>query len=699
LSTFADRLRQVPAIARRALHRMGVRSRRTAHALVQSGPGRIPGAVLHAEWDGLKISIGGWAHTRSHDIAAVVLHVDGVARGVAAYGLQTPEITPGVPATRRPAAGWAGDVYMPAVTRGQHLIEATVVQRNGLADRIGGVIAARPAQGAFPLGFVDWPGDGAVIEPPLAHVGGWIRHDEGYTRIEVSFDADPDRGVTAGPVQRARILGQHRPDLAKLLNEPLATLAGWDAWVLTPDVERPTEVTLRVEAFKGAEPHFMASRRVTITPAERIEPERDRLQLLSSRVQLAGRAAAGSSRPVTVLVATHQLGLGGGQLYLHELLRHLPREGDIRCHVFSQADGCLRDDLESWGAHVHIVGAPPIDGLGYEAKMLELVTLAATLQPGVVIANTAGSFWGVDLAQRLGIPSIWAIHESFTPDHFLAIGFPGRPDRHVAGKFRQAFSDAAATIYEAGPTRDLFEGLTPAGRALRLDYGIDLERIDAFTERTDRAKLRREQNLGDGDLAIVCVGTLEPRKAQGVLSAAFAAIADDFPQAQLFLVGDSPSDFSNGLHALVDRLGLAGRVHLIPVTPQIDDWYLLADAFVLSSDIESLPMSVLEAMAFGVPVVASAIFGLPELIDHGHNGFLFRPGDLAETTTALRTVLNLSPDERARVGRTARELVHATRDSRRYAASYRRLIDQLVRQPDILPRPALATLPDGAAHD
>jgi D-inositol-3-phosphate glycosyltransferase len=687
------RRRSARIIVRRVLKRVGARYRRTAHAMACLGPGRVAGVVLDATLSGRRIEVSGWARAHPHEIAAVLLEVDGVARGIMEFGLPTPLDVTGVPVTKRPAAGWAGAVELADRTdrwQGEPRVAATVVLRNGLADHLGGTVAHRHALAEIPLGHVDWPGEGAVVDAPLAHVGGWIRHDVGFTRIEASFDG--------GPAHRARILSRPRPDLARELAEPTAELAGWDVWVPTPEVDAPTQLLLRVVAFTGAERHLMATRRVTVTPSNRHAPDQARLAELSRRVRaVAGSVAADA--PTTLLVVTHHLGLGGGQLYLHELLRHLLAEGDLRCHVFAQADGPLRHELESWGVQVHIVGTMPIDGLAYEARMLELVALAAAGSPGVLMANTAGTFWGVDLATRLGIGSVWAIHESFDPEHFLSIAFDGTPDQHVAERFRRSFAEASTIVYEAGATKELFAELTPPERAIRLDYGIDLERIASVIECTDRSALRRARRLATDAVALVCVGTLEPRKGQGVLAAAFARVADEFPSAELFLIGDSDSGFSRGLHRMVDSLALAHRVHFVPITSRVDDWYLLADVFVLASDIESLPTSALEAMAFGLPVVASRVFGLPELICDGKDGFLFEPNDIEDTAEALRAVLRLTPDERVRVGEVGQTLIRTTRSSRPCAVSYRRLIDQLMADPRRHPRAALVGLAGGASHD
>ena len=86
-------------------------------------------------------------------------------------------------------------------------------------------------------------------------------------------------------------------------------------------------------------------------------------------------------------------------------------------------------------------------------------------------------------------------------------------------------------------------------------------------------------------------------------------------------------------------------------------WYGVSDFLVCASDVESLPRTVLEAMAWERPVLATRVFGLPELIDDGRTGWLCEPRDIEALATGIDRALSTGPEERAAVGRAARELV------------------------------------------
>jgi glycosyltransferase involved in cell wall biosynthesis len=304
--------------------------------------------------------------------------------------------------------------------------------------------------------------------------------------------------------------------------------------------------------------------------------------------------------------------------------------------------------------------------------------VARTTGANAILANSANSYWAVDLAGRLGVPSVWAIHESFTPEVFLKVGFAGPPDDLVRRRFLAAFGQAGAVVFEADATKRLFQHLIPAGRALRVDYGIDLDRVSAFVAEHPREVVRERLEVRPGQVLVMCMGTYEPRKAQGLLVAAFAQVAREHPSAILAMVGDQGGPFSDAVHRLVDNYGLAERVRLVPLTPDIEDWYLAADAFILASDVESLPRSMLEAMAFGTPVLASAVFGAPEVVEDGINGLLFESSSVASVVEVLQRALRMSRKQRQELGEAGRLTVEANRSSSLYAHDYRILFAALV---------------------
>ncbi len=186
---------------------------------------------------------------------------------------------------------------------------------------------------------------------------------------------------------------------------------------------------------------------------------------------------------------------------------------------------------------------------------------------------------------------------------------------------------------------------------------------------------------------VLYAGVLTPLKGIDTL---IEAVARADPAAELFIIG-RPIDpaYAATLRALADAL-LHGRVHFIGHVPQRELARRLADAavFVLPSRSEGLPRVVLEAMAVGVPVIATAVGGIPEMIDAEVTGWLVPPRDAAALADRLRWILD-HPGEAEAVGRRGREMT-----ARRFSIEgYRRGYAALFDQADII----LGTVPGHAA--
>ena len=127
-----------------------------------------------------------------------------------------------------------------------------------------------------------------------------------------------------------------------------------------------------------------------------------------------------------------------------------------------------------------------------------------------------------------------------------------------------------------------------------------------------------------GQMTIGYVGRLQKVKGVDLLIAAFAQLMAKYPTIQLHLVGDGSE--REVLTAQVQQLGLEQNVHFLGVRADVADLYQTFDLFVLPSLWEGMPNVVLEAMACGVPVVATNTGGTPEIVQHGKTGLLVEPG-------------------------------------------------------------------------
>ena len=185
---------------------------------------------------------------------------------------------------------------------------------------------------------------------------------------------------------------------------------------------------------------------------------------------------------------------------------------------------------------------------------------------------------------------------------------------------------------------------------------------------------------------LLFVGRLEPAKGAPILIEAFAAVLPRHPQARLTIVGDGSARAALEAQALA--LGIAPSVRFLGYQPQKSVAQLLGDAdvFVLPSFAEGLPVVLMEALASRVPVIATQIAGVPELVQDGISGFIVPPGDLAGLTERMDRLL-ADPDLRARMGAAGRAKVEAEFDIATEAGKLAGLFDARQKQSQATGRP------------
>jgi len=165
-----------------------------------------------------------------------------------------------------------------------------------------------------------------------------------------------------------------------------------------------------------------------------------------------------------------------------------------------------------------------------------------------------------------------------------------------------------------------------------------------------RKAWRAREGYAEEDVLLVSVARMSPQKDHFLLIRAFAMVVSCDRRLRLLLVGDGP--LRPELEAQVKVLGLEDKVRFLGVRSDVPEILAAADAFVLSSRWEGNPLSVMEAMAAGKPVIATAVGGVPELVEDGVSGVLVSPEDAGALTEAIWKAVE-DPGLRVRMGRAA----------------------------------------------
>jgi glycosyltransferase involved in cell wall biosynthesis len=369
-----------------------------------------------------------------------------------------------------------------------------------------------------------------------------------------------------------------------------------------------------------------------------------------------GSAGGHALRPKILLVIT--LGeVGGAQAYVASLLPALVDDFDVT--VAAHGGEFLQAAAAHAGArfvplrHVRRRINPWHDAAG----LAELVRLFRRERPAVVHASSSKAGVLARVAARAtGVPV-----RVFTVHGWAFAAYSGLPSAAYRWADRLAEPLTTVTICVSQHERAIGvgAGTCRADRTVVIPNAVDVAAAP-------RARHERQPPR------LITVGRLKAPKDVPTLLRALAALPPDaFEGAQV--VGDGPD--REALANELSSLGLDGRVRLLGERADVSTLLADADVFVLSSRSDGLPMSVIEAMAAGLPVVASAVGGVHELVVDGETGLLVAPGDPAALAAAL-TRLASDPAYRRRLGDAGR----ARAEQRFDLAPFRRAHVELYRR-------------------
>jgi sugar transferase (PEP-CTERM/EpsH1 system associated) len=351
---------------------------------------------------------------------------------------------------------------------------------------------------------------------------------------------------------------------------------------------------------------------------------------------------------------TLALDVGGLERNIVNQARVAPATGQRVTVICVERPGVLAGLARDLGAEVVCLDKQPGFRLGVAARMRSVLR---ALRPDVVHTHEPGPLFYTSLATvGLGVPLQVHTEHGRQAYHGRRLRWLARTGARRARVFYCLTEDMADWVTG--------HGVVPRSKVRVIHNGIDTA---AYRDGGEAAAVRAELGIPAGAPVVTTVGRLVEIKRQEVLLRAFARVQVWLPEAHLVLVGDGPRRAE--LEQLARELEIAPRVRFAGTRPSSAPFLHASDVFALTSRSEGMPQSLLEAGVAGVPVIASAVGGIPELVTADETGMLFPSGDAEALADGLFRLLTDRPFAE-RLAAAARARVEARYSIRRMAAEY-----------------------------
>ncbi|MFI4875741.1 MAG: glycosyltransferase [Blastopirellula sp. JB062] len=364
--------------------------------------------------------------------------------------------------------------------------------------------------------------------------------------------------------------------------------------------------------------------------------------------------------PLRVTFITTSMPVGGAETLLVNLIRRLDRTRFSPELCCTKQRGPLGEELAAEiPTFSHLLSGK------YDLRVLpRLVELFRMRQIDAVVTVGAGDkmFWGRLAAYWAGVPVIAsAIHSTGWPD---SINWLNRRLTAVTDQFIGVADPHGKHLIEV-------EGFPPE-KVVVIRNGIDTDRFRP--DRESRARLRDEFKIDQAAPVCGIVAALRPEKDHLLFVSAAAEVLKTVPQARFLIVGDGPERAA--IEAKRRELNVEDQVVLLGSRSDIPEILAACDLFALTSKNEASPVSILEAMSVGLPVVAPRVGSIPQAVDQGANGLLYPASDLAAVSESLRSLLS-APHQMAEMAISAREKAIRYGSLETMVDGYQRLIEKI----------------------
>lgn len=351
------------------------------------------------------------------------------------------------------------------------------------------------------------------------------------------------------------------------------------------------------------------------------------------------------SSPISVMLFANAVARAGVEEHMLELLRGLDRR------LFQLHFACPQILLEKYGddipkdVHVTAMMVDSLSDVRGAARLASLLRrhkiqiLHSHMFRASLFASPIGRFCRVPvILETPHVRETW--RKGWIKSHFIV-------DRAVA-----RFVDHYIAVSEANARYLVEQKRIPAKKISVIQNGCSIERVDP--SRAHPAGIRENLGFSKNDLVLIAMARLEPQKGHRILLEALALLYPQLSNLRLICLGTGALE--EELKEKTRSLGLDSAVRFVGFQSNVADWLAASDIGVLPSFYEGLPLAAVETLAAGLPIVATAVDGTPEVVINGETGLLVPAGDPSAMAEAISSLAR-QPELRRKFALAGRERV------------------------------------------
>jgi len=242
-------------------------------------------------------------------------------------------------------------------------------------------------------------------------------------------------------------------------------------------------------------------------------------------------------------------------------------------------------------------------------------------------------------------------------------------------KYTDVLSDVTVVISFKVAEKMIREKIVSKNKLRVIYYGIDLKEF-SFQNKDARKKIREELGINEKQLLLISVGRLVEAKGYPFLIKAMYKLKEKYSELTLIILGEGED--RKKIEGQTKNLKLENNVLLLGRKDNVADYLNAADIFVLASLWEGMPIAILEAMACGLPVVATKVSGIPEIIFDKETGLLAEPQNLNDLVKKIDYLLSLPDEKRKEMGEKAKNKIKENFSLNKMVREYENLYENLL---------------------